>query len=160
VRPFEVRFRIEAATDLLEQVQRVLKDAEVHVAAPIVLAGAALEEFLRSMFEESGAPLVGRPGLAAYADALRKADLLNRGEVTDITSWADQRNAPAARSARGCSFARPAIRAARMNGLLDTPINKPFKRSWRVIAREFPDEFAFLMGSLKPQASSLVRTSR
>jgi hypothetical protein len=101
VRPFEVRFRIEAATELLEQVQRVLKDAEVHVAAPIVLAGAALEEFLRSMFEESGAPLVGRPGLAAYADALRKADLLNRGEVKDITSWADQRNAAAARSARG-----------------------------------------------------------
>ncbi len=59
---FEVRFRIEAATDLLEQVQILLKDPEVHLAAPIVLAGAALEEFSRSMFEETGEPLVGKPG--------------------------------------------------------------------------------------------------
>ena len=80
-KPFEVRFRIDAATDLLEQVQILLKDREVHLAAPIVLAGAAREEFLRSMFEETGEPLVGKPGLSSYAEALRKSELLTRGEV-------------------------------------------------------------------------------
>jgi hypothetical protein len=42
----------------------------------IVLAGAALEEFLRSMFEESGERLVGNPGISSYAEALRKSELL------------------------------------------------------------------------------------
>ena len=91
-KPFEVQLRIEAATDILEQVQLLLGESGVHVAAPVVLAGAALEEFLRSMFEESGGPLVGKPGIASYADALRKSDLITRGEVKDITAWADQRN--------------------------------------------------------------------
>ena len=49
LRPFEVRFRIEAASDIMEQAQDLLKGSSVHVAAPVVLAGACLEEFLRSM---------------------------------------------------------------------------------------------------------------
>jgi hypothetical protein len=47
-KPFEVRFRIEASTDLMEQVHLLLGEPGIHVAAPVVLAGAALEEFLRS----------------------------------------------------------------------------------------------------------------
>ena len=60
--------------------------------AAVMLAGAALEEFLPSMFEESGERLVGKPGISSYATALQKSDKLNRGEVKDITAWADQRN--------------------------------------------------------------------
>ena len=41
--PFEIRARLEAATDLMEQVQRLLDDRAVHHAAPVMLAGAALE---------------------------------------------------------------------------------------------------------------------
>ena len=90
--PFEVRFRIEAATDIKEQAQQLLSDAKVHPAAPVVLAGAALEEFLRSMVVDCGEPIVGKPGIAAYADALRKAEVISRGEAKDVTAWADQRN--------------------------------------------------------------------
>jgi hypothetical protein len=92
VKPFEVRFRIEAVTDIIEQVQQLLKDQTVHPAAPIVLAGASLEEFLRSMQLDSGEPLVGKPGISAYADALRNAELTSRGEFKDITAWAHLRN--------------------------------------------------------------------
>jgi hypothetical protein len=38
LKPFEVRFLMEVATDLMEQVQILLKDRGFHVAAPIVLA--------------------------------------------------------------------------------------------------------------------------
>ena len=92
MKPFEVRFRIEAATDLMDQVQVLLKDPEFVAGAAVMLAGAALEEFLPSMFEESGERLVGKPGISSYATALQKSDKLNRGEVKDITAWADQRN--------------------------------------------------------------------
>jgi hypothetical protein len=91
-KPFEVRFRIEASSDFMEQAQQLLADRNVHVAAPIVLAGASLEEFLRSMQVDCGEPIVGKPGISAYADALRKADLLTRGDVKEITAWADLRN--------------------------------------------------------------------
>lgn len=43
-KPFEVRFRIEAATDIMEQAQMLLSEKNIHPAAPVVLAGAALEE--------------------------------------------------------------------------------------------------------------------
>ena len=39
---FEVRARAEAATDLMEQVQQLLDAYDIHPAAPIMLAGAAL----------------------------------------------------------------------------------------------------------------------
>jgi hypothetical protein len=91
-KPFDVQFRIEAATDIMDQAQQLLSDKTVHVAAPVMLAGAALEEFLRSMQIDCGEPIVGKAGISAYAEALRKADLLTRGEVKDITAWADLRN--------------------------------------------------------------------
>ena len=91
-RPFEVRARVEVAGDLMEQVERLLEDVETHVAAPISLAGAALEEFLRSMHFGCSEPIAGNPGIAAYASALRKAGLLTKQDEKDITSWAGQRN--------------------------------------------------------------------
>jgi hypothetical protein len=91
-KPFEVRFRIEAATDIMEQVQVLLKDPDLYPAAAVVLAGAALEEFLRSMQEDCGQPIAGKPCISAYATALAKVDLLTRREVKEITAWADQRN--------------------------------------------------------------------
>ena len=94
--PFEARARREAATDLMEQVQVLLDDPKVHVAAPVVLAGAALEEFLRSMLATTpAAVVVGRPGIQAYAEALRKVEVLSAQDVKDITAWAGQRNAAA-----------------------------------------------------------------
>lgn len=90
--PFEVQARIDAATDLMEQVQQLLDDSKVHPAAPIVLAGAALEEFLRSRITAKGLSPSGKPGINTYATALQQAGDLTRQEVKNITSWAGLRN--------------------------------------------------------------------
>ncbi|MFD0856803.1 hypothetical protein ACFQ07_31515 [Actinomadura adrarensis] len=90
--PFEVQSRIEAATDLMEQVQLLLDEPKVHPAAPTVLAGAALEEFLRSRVVAMGLTPNGKPGINTYAAALQAAGDLSRQEVKDITAWAGRRN--------------------------------------------------------------------
>jgi len=61
----EARARIEASTDLMEQVQQLLDDGRVHPAAPIMLAGAALEELLRSLVITHTATVKGKAGLQA-----------------------------------------------------------------------------------------------
>ena len=70
----------------------MLDDKRTHPAAPIVLAGAALEEALRSLVIQNRATIVGKPGLNAYAAALKSASVLTTQDVKDITSWAGQRN--------------------------------------------------------------------
>lgn len=90
--PFEVGARLEAATDLMEQVQQLLDDNKVHPAAPMVLAGAALEEFLRSRIAALGVTVSGKPSISSYASALRTAGDLSAQDVKDITAWAGQRN--------------------------------------------------------------------
>lgn len=79
---FEVAARVEAATDLMEQVKQLLSDGAVHVAAPIVLAGASLEELLRSMWHHAGSPeLSGKPGINSYAPALKNAHVIDKQEL-------------------------------------------------------------------------------
>lgn len=90
--PFGARARIEAATDLLEQVQTLLDDASVVPAAPVMLAGAALEELLRSLVLAHEATVKGKPGLTTYAEALRVAGVLSPQDVKDVIAWAGQRN--------------------------------------------------------------------
>jgi hypothetical protein len=92
VQPFSVQARIEAATDLMEQVQQLISDSKVHPAAPIVLAGAALEEFLRSRVTASNVQVKGKPGINSYAQALQAGGSLSAQDVKDITAWAGQRN--------------------------------------------------------------------
>lgn len=81
----------------MEQAQELLKDPSVHVAAPVVLAGASLEEFLRSMIVDAGLTPTGKPGINTYSSELQKTQLINRGEVKEITAWA----LPKGRSDRG-----------------------------------------------------------
>lgn len=90
--PVEAQARIAAATDLMEQVETLLADRRVHPAAPVMLAGAALEEMLRSMVDTSGAKIKGKPGINTYASALRALEELTAQETKDITSWAGMRN--------------------------------------------------------------------
>jgi hypothetical protein len=90
--PFPVMARMEAATDLMEQVQQLLSEESIHPAAPVVLAGAALEEFLRSQIAAAGLTPAGKPGISTYANALRSAGHLSAQDVKDITAWAGQRN--------------------------------------------------------------------
>jgi len=86
------RARVDAATDLMEQVQILLDDTRVHPAAPVMLAGAALEETLRSLTITLSAMVKGKPGIQSYAEALRAGGVLNAQQVKDITSWGGQRN--------------------------------------------------------------------
>ena len=91
----EAQARLEASTDLMEQVQQLLNDNRVHAAAPIMLTGAALEEFFRSLVITHSATVNGRPGLQAYSEALRAAGILTHQDVKDVTSWAGLRNSAA-----------------------------------------------------------------
>jgi hypothetical protein len=85
--------QIEVISDLLDQANLLLETKGVHPAAPIVILGATLEEYLRTTVEQEGLSLGNRkPGLQAYADTLRDADRLSKQECKDITAWAGIRN--------------------------------------------------------------------
>lgn len=84
--------RITASTDLMEQAENLIAERGVHVAAPIVLAGAALEEVLRDLVEGRNLGIKGKPGLTSYGQALRTADVLGPNDVKEITSLAGIRN--------------------------------------------------------------------
>lgn len=86
--------RFEAATDLMEQVQILLDDKQIHPAAPVMLAGAALEQALRGLVE-SKQLTVARTGIGGYSDALRTAKVVTRQQKKDIDSWGGLRNSAA-----------------------------------------------------------------
>jgi hypothetical protein len=90
--PFEARAKVDAATDLMEQVHILLDDRKVHPAAPVMLAGAALEEFLRSMLVVSNSQAKGKPSINSYAAALREAEVLTAQDLKDVTAWGGMRN--------------------------------------------------------------------
>lgn len=87
--------RAVASTDLLEQVRALNADRTVVPAAPIVLAGAALEIALRSAVEELGLTVEGRPSIGGYAKSLRSAEVLGRQAMKDVEQMAGLRNAAA-----------------------------------------------------------------
>ena len=84
--------RAVASTDLLEQVRALNADRTVVPAAPIVLAGAALEVALRSAVEERGLTITGLPSISGYARALRSADVLSKQDIKEVEQMAGLRN--------------------------------------------------------------------
>lgn len=84
--------RLAAATDLMEQAQRLFEDDAVTVVAPIVVAGAALEEVLRDLVEAGELAVSGKPGLATYAQALRTGSVISPDDVKELVSLAAVRN--------------------------------------------------------------------
>jgi len=56
----------------------------VHPAAPVVLAGAALEVALRSAIEELQLTLTERPSITAYARRLRTEGITTAQDVKDV----------------------------------------------------------------------------
>lgn len=84
---------IDVVSDLLEQAHGLLENSRVHAAAPAVLIGATLEEFLRTWLEDVGLSLGGKnPSIDAYMKVLRENELISKQDVKDITSWAGIRN--------------------------------------------------------------------
>ena len=87
------RAQIDVVNDLLDQAYKLLEDNSVHGAAPAVLIGATLEEFLRTWVEKEGLALGNmKPSLDAYAKVLRESDLIDKQDTKDITAWAGIRN--------------------------------------------------------------------
>jgi len=85
--------QIDVVSDFLMQAYTLLTSKDVHPAAPTVIIGAALEEFLRNWVEEAGLSLGGRkPSIDAYANVLRDSDSITKQDHKDITSWAGLRN--------------------------------------------------------------------
>jgi hypothetical protein len=85
--------QIEVVSDLLEQANALIEAKGVHPAAPIVLIGATLEEYLRTTMEKEGVSLGNRKSsLQGYADALYAVQLLSKQDHKDITAWAGIRN--------------------------------------------------------------------
>jgi hypothetical protein len=111
----DARARLDASTDLMEQVQQLLDDSKVYPAAPIMLAGAALEELLRSLVITHNAKVKGKPGLQAYSEALRTAGVLTPQDVKDVTSWAGVRNEAAHGQFADLSRQRAALMADGVN---------------------------------------------
>ena len=90
----ERQAQIDVVSDFLSQAETLLGQKDVHPAAPTVLIGASLEEFLRNWVEATPELSIGdqKPGIEAFASTLRKADLVTKQDVKDITSWGGMRN--------------------------------------------------------------------
>lgn len=89
----ERRAQLDVVSDFLDQARQLLETRAVHPAAPALVIGATLEEFLR-MWIESADLAIGsrRPGLETYATVLREADLITKQGIKDITAWGGIRN--------------------------------------------------------------------
>ena len=87
--------RAASSTDLLEQVRVLNEDEGIDPAAPIVLAGAALEIALRSAVEELDLTVDGHSSINTCAQTLRRSNVLNKQDIKDVTQMAGLRNAAA-----------------------------------------------------------------
>ncbi|MFQ6333658.1 hypothetical protein [Methylophilus sp. 3sh_L] len=87
------RAQLDVVSDFLEQAQLLLGAKGVHPAAPIVLIGASLEEFLRTWIDEADISLGQRkPSIDSYTQVLLAENLISKQDAKDITAWAGLRN--------------------------------------------------------------------
>lgn len=107
-----------ATTEVMEQVRGLLTDRGVHPAAPIVLAGAALETALKGAVVEAELDFPGKGSISAYAKALRSADLISRQEMKDIEQMAGLRNSAAHGDFEEISRERAGLMEQQVNYLL------------------------------------------
>jgi hypothetical protein len=85
--------QIDTVSDYLEQAEKLLNDKKVHPAAPAVIIGASLEEFLRNWLEDSGFDITTiKNSLDAYSTELKKQDKISKQDLKDIVSWGGTRN--------------------------------------------------------------------
>jgi hypothetical protein len=85
--------QIDTVSDYLDQARILLEQKNVHPAAPAVLIGASLEEFLRTWLENTNISLGSkRPSLEAYSQLLKENGLITKQDTKDISSWGGLRN--------------------------------------------------------------------
>lgn len=88
----ERQAQIDVVSDILGQAERFLNDSSVHPAAPAMIIGAALEEFLRNWCEEKNLAIKNKPGIEEFGNVLRTAELISNQDMKDLTVWAGLRN--------------------------------------------------------------------
>ncbi len=89
----ERRAQLDVVSDLMGQAEMMLDSPKVHPAAPAMVVGATLEEFLRTWCDASGLELGGKkPGIQSFADLLRETNHISKQDAQDITSWGGIRN--------------------------------------------------------------------
>ena len=110
--------RVVATTDVMSQVRSLLADKSVHPAAPIVLAGGALETALKGIVLESELEVRGNGSILAYAKALREDNLISKQEMKDIEQMAGLRNDAAHGNFEELSRERAGLMEQQVNFLL------------------------------------------
>ena len=89
----EREIQIDTVFDYLEQAEKLLNDKKVHTAAPAVIIGASLEEFLRNWLEDNGFDMATiKNSLDAYSTELRRQEKITKQDLKDIVSWGGTRN--------------------------------------------------------------------
>lgn len=89
----ERKAQIDVVSDFLIQAQELLSTQSVHLAAPTVLIGASLEEFLRSWIEDEGISIGNKkPSIDSYSKVLYEKEKITKQDLKDITSWGGLRN--------------------------------------------------------------------
>ena len=89
----EREIQIDTVSDYLEQAESLLNDKKVHPAAPAVIIGASLEEFLRNWLEDIEFDTTTiKNSLDAYSSELRKQGKISKQDLKDIVSWGGTRN--------------------------------------------------------------------
>ena len=85
--------QIDTVSDYLEQAESLLNDQKVHPAAPAVIIGASLKEFLRNWLEDDGFDISTiKNSLDAYSTELKKQNKISKQDLKDIISWGGTRN--------------------------------------------------------------------
>jgi hypothetical protein len=89
----ERKAQLDVVSDFLEQADNLLQTKGIHPAAPAVIIGATLEEFLRTWIEAENLSLGSKkPSLENYSQTLREADFITKQDAKDLTSWGGIRN--------------------------------------------------------------------
>lgn len=78
--------------ELLDQVDAMLAEPETNPIAPVVVAGAALEQHLRAQLSGANAEPTGRPNLRNYVNKLRSLSLIDERVQSQLLVWVRLRN--------------------------------------------------------------------
>jgi len=85
--------KTDVINDFIEQTIHLSNNKKIHPAAPAILLGAALEEFLKQLADLNNIDLKDiKPTINPISQKLYEKGVISKQDVKDITSWAGLRN--------------------------------------------------------------------
>ena len=89
----EYKIKNDIVSDLLQQANELLENKKVHPAAPAILIGAVLEEFLRILCDKNGVVLpTNKSSISDYKQELYRLNVISKQDIKDIDVWSGLRN--------------------------------------------------------------------